>query len=230
MSLLLVQGYESPEEEEPQDYFSDSDEEYAGDGVKEKVAPVVKPSNLQQAKPPPRTSDLPTAFEMFTEVTGPPDFLKHSVTARVNGDLTSMTPTDFSRGYVAPKEPKPRHTPTAAAVVQAKPQVSNVEQDAANAAIAAKKRAPGAGLPPAEDAANLLRMCANCGVPKTYSGAKEGMVCPVCGDRPVVAGAEEKSKRGNKVKDKEHSKRMKGQSAHSTWKSESEMHLRQQFD
>jgi hypothetical protein len=44
-----------------------------------------------------------------------------------------------------------------AAVVQAKPQVSNVEQDAANAAIAAKKRAPGAGLPPAEDAANLLR-------------------------------------------------------------------------
>jgi hypothetical protein len=68
MSLLLVQGYESPEEEEPQDYFSDSDEEYAGDGVKEKVAPVVKPSNLQQVKPPPRTSDLPTAFEMFTEV------------------------------------------------------------------------------------------------------------------------------------------------------------------
>lgn len=73
-------------------------------------------------------------------------------------------------------------------------------------------------------------MCANCGVPKTYSAAKEGMVCPLCGDRPVVAGAEEKNKRGNKIKDKEHSKRMKGQSTHSAWKSETEMHLRQQFD
>lgn len=67
MSLSLVQGYESPEEE-PQDYFSDSDEEYAGDGFKDKVGPVVKSSKLQQEKPPPRTSDLPTAFEMFTEV------------------------------------------------------------------------------------------------------------------------------------------------------------------
>lgn len=67
MSLSLVQGYESPEEE-PQDYFSDGDEEYASDGFKEKVASVVKPSKLQQVKPPPRTSDLPTAFEMFTEV------------------------------------------------------------------------------------------------------------------------------------------------------------------
>lgn len=43
------------------------------------------------------------------------------------------------------------------AVVEAKPQVSIVEPDTVNAAVAAKKRAPGAGLPPAEDAANLLR-------------------------------------------------------------------------
>jgi hypothetical protein len=75
-------------------------------------------------------------------------------------------------------------------------------------------------------------MCLSCGVPKTFSGAKEGMVCPLCGDRPVVAGpsAAADKKRGNKVKDKEHQKRMKGQSAHSTWKSETEMSLRQQFD
>lgn len=68
MSLSLVQGYESPEEEDPQTYFSGSDEEYIGEGFKEKVAPVVKSSKLQASKPPPRTSDLPTAFEMFTEV------------------------------------------------------------------------------------------------------------------------------------------------------------------
>jgi len=68
MSLALVQGYESPEEEDPQEYFSDSDEEYASAEFKQKVAPVVKPSKLLPIKPPPRTSDLPTAFEMFTEV------------------------------------------------------------------------------------------------------------------------------------------------------------------
>ena len=67
MSLSLVEGYESLEEE-PQDYFSDSDEECAGGEFKEKEIPVVKQTKLQQVKPPPRSSDLPTAFEMFTEV------------------------------------------------------------------------------------------------------------------------------------------------------------------
>jgi len=42
----------------------------------------------------------------------------------------------------------------AVAVVEAKPRVSVVEPDTGNAA---KKRAPEVGLPPAEDAANLLR-------------------------------------------------------------------------
>lgn len=76
------------------------------------------------------------------------------------------------------------------------------------------------------------RMCLKCGVPKTYSGAKEAMVCPLCGDRPTALadGNVPEKKRGNKVKDKEHSKRMKGQSTHASWKSETEMHLRQQFD
>ncbi len=50
---------------------------------------------------------------MCLQVTGPPDFLKNSMTARMSGDLTSMTPTDFSRSYVAPKEPKPRQAPVA---------------------------------------------------------------------------------------------------------------------
>jgi uncharacterized Zn finger protein (UPF0148 family) len=67
-------------------------------------------------------------------------------------------------------------------------------------------------------------------VPKTYSGVKESMVCPLCGDRPATVPIPTEKKRGSKVKDKEHSKRMKGQSTHSSWKSETEMHLRQQFD
>ncbi|XP_070663127.1 uncharacterized protein [Malus domestica] len=90
------------------------------------------------------------------------------------------------------------------------------------------KRVPTATNPSAEDAAALLRMCLQCGIPKTYSNAR-GMVCPTCGDRPVDPTNDSK-KKGSTVKDKEKSKRMKGQSSHATWKSETEMHLRQQFD
>lgn len=72
------------------------------------------------------------------------------------------------------------------------------------------------------------RMCVQCGIPKTFSNAR-GMVCPMCGDRPVKE-TDEPKKKGSMIKDKEKNKRMKGQSSHATWKSETEMQLRQQFD
>ncbi|KAJ6700734.1 hypothetical protein OIU74_012143 [Salix koriyanagi] len=72
-------------------------------------------------------------------------------------------------------------------------------------------------------------MCLQCGVPKTFSGAR-GMVCPICGDRPPNDTSNESKKKGSTIKDKEKSKRMKGQSSHAAWKSETEMQLRQQFD
>lgn len=75
---------------------------------------------------------------------------------------------------------------------------------------------------------SICRMCLQCGIPKTYSHA-QGMVCPVCNDRPVQAKEPEK-KKGSAVKDKEKVKRMRGQSSHASWKSETEMALRQQFD
>ncbi|KAL5992362.1 hypothetical protein ACLOJK_013279 [Asimina triloba] len=69
-----------------------------------------------------------------------------------------------------------------------------------------------------------------CGVPKTYSNAR-GMVCPICGDRPPPdPNKEPEKKKGSTIKDKEKSKRMKGQSTHDSWKSETEMQLRQQYD
>lgn len=68
-----------------------------------------------------------------------------------------------------------------------------------------------------------------CGIPKTFSNAR-GMVCPVCGDRPIIETDESSKKKGSMIKDKEKNKRMKGQSSHATWKSETEMQLRQQFD
>lgn len=78
------------------------------------------------------------------------------------------------------------------------------------------------------DFASLFRMCLQCGVPKTYSHGK-GMVCPQCGDKPAQTKEPEK-KKGSTVKDKEKIKRMRGQSSHASWKSETEMALRQQFD
>lgn len=72
-------------------------------------------------------------------------------------------------------------------------------------------------------------MCLQCGIPKTYSNAK-GMVCPQCNDRPLDQMKESEKKKGSTIKDKEKNKRMKGQSSHATWKSETEMQLRQQFD
>lgn len=72
-------------------------------------------------------------------------------------------------------------------------------------------------------------MCLQCGIPKAYSSAR-GMVCPVCGDRPLADADKDSKKKGSTIKDKEKSKRMKGQSSHATWKSETEMQLRQQFD
>ncbi|CBI29472.3 unnamed protein product, partial [Vitis vinifera] len=89
------------------------------------------------------------------------------------------------------------------------------------------KRVATAANPNAEDAAELLRMCMRCGIPKTYS-SERGMVCPQCGDRPLAdANKETDKKKGSTIKEKEKNKRMKGQSSHASWKSETEMQLRQ---
>jgi uncharacterized Zn finger protein (UPF0148 family) len=55
------------------------------------------------------------------------------------------------------------------------------------------------------------------------------MVCPLCNDKPLQTKEPEK-KKASAVKDKEKVKRMRGQSSHASWKSETEMALRQQFD
>ncbi|CAI5969194.1 unnamed protein product, partial [Closterium sp. NIES-64] len=108
--------------------------------------------------------------------------------------------------------------------------------DAANGDATRGRKAVGASMPPKADAVDLLRICPTCQVPKTPSSG-QGVVCPICRDRPAgdadVAAGREKARRregDSKVKDKEKSKRMKGQSSHATWKSETEMQLRQTYD
>ncbi|KAK6143715.1 hypothetical protein DH2020_024063 [Rehmannia glutinosa] len=237
MSLALLQGYSSAEEEEDDQHqllredFSSDDE---ANGVVLKTSRSYKP--LFDPNPP-SSSTLPSAFEVFSEISGPPQFLNNSV----QEDAPKEDGQRWRHGGRRNRKEK-RDLPSGA-VVESKAQLvgihervrsdieSSLSQGQSNGSAGnaqGGKRAATVGNPSVEDAAELLRMCVRCGIPKTYSHAK-GIVCPVCGDRPPVdLDIETAKKKGSTVKDKEKNKRMKGQSSHATWKSETEMQLRQQ--
>ncbi|OVA07622.1 hypothetical protein BVC80_8349g4 [Macleaya cordata] len=247
-SLALLQGYSSAEEED-EDRFRDSlvsddeDEEESERRISQSRSRYEKPL----FDPPPKSSGgsiLPSAFDVFSEVAGPPEFLNNCVAEYVpsiDNDPRGR------RGYHKSRREK-KDLP-AGVVVEAKAQLVGIrdrvrsdidgnhpptsissQKGSTSTGHAEGKRVVSATNPDAKDAADLLRMCLQCGIPKTFSNAR-GMVCPVCGDRPPTdKNSESEKKKGSTVKDKEKNKRMKGQSSHSTWKSETEMQLRQQFD
>ncbi|KAL6633530.1 hypothetical protein ACP70R_026201 [Stipagrostis hirtigluma subsp. patula] len=246
MSLALLEGYSSAEDEDPAaagagaelSASGDSSADEAGSDGDEASAPP-KPASKPRRRPNPSRGDaagggddssLPSALEAFADVSGPPEFLRHRVAEPE--EATEALGVVDRRSKEGSKQPPP------GAVVVAKPQLvairERVTTNGANppgsvtSSSVDGKRIIGAANPGPEDAADLLRMCLQCGVPKTYSHAR-GMVCPLCGDRPAPTKEPEK-KKGSTVKDKEKVKRMRGQSSHATWKSETEMALRQQFD
>ncbi|KAK0589271.1 hypothetical protein LWI29_011952 [Acer saccharum] len=236
MSLTLIQNYSSAEEEEEEEqeelhYHNSSDDHDDASAA----AGNYNSSIFHFSKPSP-ASGLPSAFDVFSEVSGPPQFLNNCVEEK---DSSAIDVT-YQRGRRRNRKEK-QDLPTGA-VVEAKPQLvgihervrSDIEGNQPPKSVSSTtqgvKRVATATNPNAEDAAELLRMCLQCGIPKTFSNAR-GMVCPVCGDRPPVDKSKEESKnKGSTIKDKEKSKRMKGQSSHASWKSETEMQLRQQFD
>ncbi|KDP27366.1 hypothetical protein JCGZ_20190 [Jatropha curcas] len=245
MSLALIQGYSSAEEEEPpaEGYqFSSDDED--GDGYDNSSANGGRRSFsykpvFDQSAPSNGSSGLPSALDAFSEISGPPQFLNNCVEEQASvRDVEQQLGRHGRRRNRKEKKDLPTGV-----VVEAKAQLVGIHERVRSDMEANQpptssvpsttqegaKRAPTATNPNAEDAAELLRMCLQCGIPKTYSSAR-GMVCPVCGDRPPSDTSKEQKKKGSTVKDKEKSKRMKGQSSHATWKSETEMQLRQQFD
>ncbi|XP_047078021.1 uncharacterized protein LOC124688378 [Lolium rigidum] len=266
MSLALLGGYSSAEDDDPaaaagadlSDSGGSSAEE-AGSDVGEASAPPkpsAKPSRRVNPSPGDGDSSLPSALDVFAEISGPPDFL--------NRRVAQPEEVREALGVLDRRSKQGRKPPPPGAVVAAKQQlvairerVSSDMKNGANpqgAVVSAKpqliadhervnsdtktganlpgsvegKRKIGAANPGPEDAAELLRMCLQCGIPKTYSHA-QGMVCPVCNDKPMQTKEPEK-KKASAVKDKEKVKRMRGQSSHASWKSETEMALRQQFD
>ncbi|KAM7482273.1 hypothetical protein LguiB_006856 [Lonicera macranthoides] len=248
MSLSLLQSYSSAEEEEDDeepryDNASDSDSDSDAGDVQDTRSISNKP--LFEAPKSSSSSLLPSALDAFSEVAGPPEFLNNCVEEPVSA-ATDLEGHRWRHGRR--RHRKDKNDLPAGAVMEAKAQLvgihervrSDVEGNITQApssqangsnATQGVKRVATATNPNAEDAAELLRMCLQCGVPKTYSNAR-GMVCPLCSDRPPPTDAEKEAakKKGSLIKDKEKSKRMKGQSSHATWKSETEMQLRQQFD
>ncbi|XP_057803074.1 uncharacterized protein LOC131018361 [Salvia miltiorrhiza] len=241
MSLALLQSYSSADEDEEDVRHQLSEDEISSDD--ESVDAV--PRTTRSYKPlfdsdPPSSSSLPSALDAFSEVEGPPQFLNNSVKEEaVKEDVQRWR-------HGGRRQRKEKKGAPSGAVLESKAQLVGIhervrsdivgkasEGQSSDSAIGTKvgKRVATVANPNAEDAAELLRMCLACGVPKTYSHTK-GMVCPMCGDRPPPADSDKDTakKKGSAIKDKEKSKRMKGQSSHATWKSETEMQLRQQFD
>lgn len=229
-------------------YADSSDEEAAQNAaisgnhsVNNSFKPLFDPPN------PSSSSTLPSALDAFSEIAGPPQFLNNCVEepALATNDGDGQPWKNGRRRNRKEKKDLP-----AGAVMEAKaqlvgihervrsdaegnlPQTSPIQPKGSSSTTGgAAKRVATATNPKAEDAAELLRMCLQCGIPKTFSNAR-GIVCPQCGDRPPAETDQDSAKKnkGSTVKDKEKSKRMKGQSSHATWKSETEMQLRQQFD
>ncbi|XP_027347346.1 uncharacterized protein LOC113858793 [Abrus precatorius] len=248
MSLSLIQGYSSAEEDD-QDQIQphnsdveDSDDDGAAGEPSAADHPSLGDRSIFDHRPnPPSASGLPSAFDVFSEISGPPQFLNNSVEEYNNNPARDSDLQQQGRHATRRQRREKKDIPTGA-VVEAKAQLVGIHErvrsdinggqppiSTASGASEGGKRMPTATNPNAEDAAELLRMCLQCGIPKTFS-SERGMVCPVCGDRPPKDTSTESKKKGSTIKDKEKSKRMKGQSSHASWKSETEMQLRQQFD
>ncbi|CAG7871560.1 hypothetical protein IGI04_023971 [Brassica rapa subsp. trilocularis] len=225
MSLTLLQGYSSAEEEDAEEKdYENSDEEDENHGVERygSSSSVFDFSASNSAK----DSGLPSANDVFSQISGPPEFLNNRTEA--DEEATARDAEHAKRITRKKKKAKPKGV-----VMEAKPQLVGIHErvrndiDAPPSSENGEKRISTATNPNAEEAADLLRMCLQCGVPKTYTSAR-GMVCPLCGDRPLPDV--DAKKKGSTIKDKEKSKRMRGQSSHASWKSETEMQLRQTFD
>ncbi|CAF1919292.1 unnamed protein product, partial [Brassica napus] len=177
-------------------------------------------------------SGLPSANDVFSQISGPPEFLNNHIEA---DEEATARDVEHAKCLTCKKKKAKLKAGFISVVVEAKPQLVGIHERVRNDIDApppssgnGEKRISTATNPNAEEEAeDLLRMCLQCGVPKTYTSAR-GMVCPVCGDQPLPNS--DAKKRGFAIKDKEKSKRMRGQSSHASWKSETEMQLRQHFD
>ncbi|MED6137457.1 hypothetical protein PIB30_065207 [Stylosanthes scabra] len=171
MSLSLIQGYSSAEEDDhPHLHDSSSDDDdHHHDALAAEPSAASHPSlgdrSIFDRPQPSSASGLPSAFDAFSEVAGPPQFLNNSVEEYIPAkDSDQQQGKHGSRRNRRDKKDLPT-----GAVVEAKPQLVGIHErvrsdngsqppvSAASSTPEGGKRMPTATNPNAEDAADLLR-------------------------------------------------------------------------
>uniref|UniRef100_A0A7N0VDV6 Uncharacterized protein n=1 Tax=Kalanchoe fedtschenkoi TaxID=63787 RepID=A0A7N0VDV6_KALFE len=176
MSLALIEGYSSAEEEDENNdqlhYHTSSDEDGGpgGGGSVPRRGNNKPRSVFDFEKNPPAGSVLPSAFDVFSEITGPPQFLNNAV-----GEETAVKDEEQQRGrHGRRRHNRDKRELPAGAVLESKPQLvgihDRVRSDVGGAPAAASaqkgsgnatqgegKRVATAANPNPEDAAELLR-------------------------------------------------------------------------
>ncbi|PPD93689.1 hypothetical protein GOBAR_DD09382 [Gossypium barbadense] len=116
MSLSLLQGYSSAEDEETAepdhihyDDSSDDDDYGGGGGIKNhSAAPKRYDSSVFDFPDSSRKSDLPSAFDAFSQVSGPPEFLNHAVEEPISaGDAAQQQGRRSDRKDFKDKKDRP---------------------------------------------------------------------------------------------------------------------------
>ncbi|GAQ77590.1 hypothetical protein KFL_000010390 [Klebsormidium nitens] len=257
MSLSLVADYASDDEDAGQNGALSEDS--ADEAEREEQERIAAERDAQERRARARAaveaqralqSALPPPDSLFSEIKGPPAFLRpdaikpvheQAVGAWADRPAFEAEDDDEAPGGPVPaadggadRKPKSGGAPTGAVISGAPVLIRDQEVEHPRPSTeplgAQDARNPGVTMPNREEAAALLSACEKCGIPKTFSTALGGLVCPQCKGRAPGPPRQETGKRKGFVKDKEKEKRMKGQSVHASWKSEGEMLLRQQFD
>ncbi|XWS63160.1 hypothetical protein CRYUN_Cryun06bG0072400 [Craigia yunnanensis] len=171
MSLSLLQGYSSAEEEEAaehdQIHYGDSSDDDIG--VKNhSAAPKRYDSSVFDFPDPSHKSALPSAFDAFSQISGPPEFLNHAV-----DEQTSASDLDHQQGRRRGRRDfKDKKDMPSGAVVESKAQLVGIHERVRSDMEGSKpptsavpstiqdgtKRAASATNPNAEDAAELLSL------------------------------------------------------------------------
>ncbi|XP_022762419.1 uncharacterized protein LOC111308362 isoform X1 [Durio zibethinus] len=129
MSLSLLQGYSSAEEEEAaeldQIHYSHSSDDDDNVGVKNhSTDPKRYDSSVFDFPHPSRKSALPSAFDAFSQISGPPEFLNHAVE-----EQTSASDLDHQQGRRGGRRDfKEKKDMPAGAMVEAKAQLVGIHE------------------------------------------------------------------------------------------------------
>jgi hypothetical protein len=157
MSLTLLQGYSSAEEEEAEERafgdYDNSDEDGDNDVRRYESSSVFDFSASASSA---KNAGLPSADDVFSQISGPPEFLNNRTEA--DNEASARDAEHANRISRKKKKVKPKGV-----VMEAKPQLVGIHErvrndiDAPPSSESGEKRISTATNPNAEESADLLR-------------------------------------------------------------------------